>query len=87
MTYKEVKYGLCNLWAGDYQPIDDSKDFCKYVFNHIGMNAGSVILFKYLSKKLSSPFNYLKGGGDCRMVFSQSQLIVYQVLIKSFIIF
>ena len=30
MIYKEVKYGLCNVSVGDYQPIYDREDVFKY---------------------------------------------------------
>ena len=36
MTYKEVKYGLGNVSVGDYQPIYDCEDVCKYVVKHFG---------------------------------------------------
>ncbi len=38
MTYKEVKNGLGNVTVGDYQPIYDSEEVCKYVSKHIGEN-------------------------------------------------
>ena len=46
MTYKEVKYGLGNVSVGDYQPIYDSEEVCKYVSKHIGKNVDYDILFK-----------------------------------------
>ena len=46
MTYKEVKYGLGNVSVGDYQPIYDSEDVCKYVSKHIGKDADYDIVFK-----------------------------------------
>ena len=46
MTYKEVKYGLGNVSVGDYQPIYDSEDVCKYVSKHIGKNMDYDIVFK-----------------------------------------
>ena len=46
MTYKEVKYGLGNVSVGDYQPIYDSEDVCKYVSKHIGKNVDYNIVFK-----------------------------------------
>ena len=49
MTYKEVKYGLCNVSFGDFQPIYDSEDVCKYVSNHIGKNVDYEIVFKEIS--------------------------------------
>ena len=36
MTYKEVKCGLGNVSVGDYQPIYDKDEVCKYVVNHFG---------------------------------------------------
>mgnify|MGYP001472701364 CR=1 FL=1 len=44
MTYKEVKYGLGNVTVGDYQPIYDSEEVCKYVSKHIGKNVDYVYL-------------------------------------------
>ena len=49
MTYKEVKYGLGNVSIGDYQPIYDSEDVCKYVSKHIGKNVDYDIVFKEIS--------------------------------------
>ena len=49
MTYKEVKYGLGNVSVGDYQPIYDSEDVCKYVSKHIGKNVDYDIIFKEIS--------------------------------------
>ena len=49
MTYKEVKYGLGNVSVGDYQPIYDSEDICKYVSKHIGKNVDYDIVFKEIS--------------------------------------
>ena len=49
MTYKEVKYGLGNVSVGDYQPIYDSEDVCKYVTKHIGKDVDYDILFKEIS--------------------------------------
>ena len=46
MTYKEVKYGLGNVSVGDYQPIYDSEEVCKYVSKHIGKNVDYDIVFK-----------------------------------------
>ena len=46
MTYKEVKYGLGNVSVGDYQPIYDSEDVCKYVSKHIGKNVDYDFVFK-----------------------------------------
>ena len=36
MTYKEVKCGLGNVSVGDYQPIYDKDEVCKYVVKHFG---------------------------------------------------
>ena len=49
MTCKEVKYGLGNVSVGDYQPIYDSEDVCKYVSKHIGKNVDYDFVFKELS--------------------------------------
>ena len=49
MTYKEVKYGLGNVSVGDYQPIYDSEEVCKYVSKHIGKNVDYDIVFKEIS--------------------------------------
>ena len=49
MTYKEVKYGLGNVSVGDYQPIYDSEDVCKYVSKHVGKNVDYDIVFKEIS--------------------------------------
>ena len=46
MTFNEVKYGLGNVSVGDYQPIYDSEEVCKYVSKHIGKNVDYDILFK-----------------------------------------
>ncbi len=45
MTYKEVKYGLGNVSVGDYQPIYDSEEVCKYVSKHIGKNVDYDLIF------------------------------------------
>tara|TARA_B110000444_G_scaffold260867_1_gene309637 strand:- start:4927 stop:5139 length:213 start_codon:yes stop_codon:yes gene_type:complete len=49
MTYKEVKYGLGNVSVGNYQPIYDSEDVCKYLSKHIGENVHYDIAFKEIS--------------------------------------
>ena len=49
MTYKEVKYGLGNVSVGDYQPIYDSEEVCKYVSKHMGKNVDYDIVFKEIS--------------------------------------
>ena len=36
MSYQEVRHGLGNVSVGDYQPIYDSEQVCKYVTKHIG---------------------------------------------------
>ena len=46
MTYKEVKYGLGNVSVGDYQPIYDSEDVCKYVSKRTGKNVDDFIVLK-----------------------------------------
>jgi len=49
MTYKEIRFGLGNVSVGDYQPIYDSEDVCKYVSKHIGKNVDYDFVFKELS--------------------------------------
>ena len=46
MSYQEVRYGLGNVSVGDYQPIYDSEQVCKYVTKHIGKNVDYDIVFK-----------------------------------------
>jgi hypothetical protein len=46
MSYKEVKHGLGNVSVGDYQPIYDSEQVCKYVIKHIGKDVDYDIVFK-----------------------------------------
>ena len=46
MTYREVKYGMCNVSVGDYQPIYDSEAVCKYLIKHIGKDVDYDIVFK-----------------------------------------
>mgnify|MGYP000084635476 FL=1 len=36
MTYKEVRYGLGNISVGDYQPVYNNEEVCKYVTKYIG---------------------------------------------------
>ena len=36
MTYQEIKHGLGNVSVGDYQPIYDKDEVCKYVVKHFG---------------------------------------------------
>ena len=48
MTYQEVRYGLGNISVGDYQPIYDSEQVCKYVSKHIGNDVDYDIMFKNL---------------------------------------
>ena len=45
-SYQEVKYGLGNVSVGDYQPIYDSEQVCKYVTKHIGKDVDYDIVFK-----------------------------------------
>ena len=45
MSYQEVKYGLGNVSVGDYQPIYDSEQVCKYVTKHIGKDVDYDIVF------------------------------------------
>lgn len=46
MTYKEVRYGLGNISVGDYQPIYNNEEVCKYVTKHIGKDVDYDIVFK-----------------------------------------
>ena len=46
MSYQEVRYGLGNVSVGDYQPIYDSEQVCKYVTKHIGKDVDYDIVFK-----------------------------------------
>ena len=46
MTYKEVRYGLGNISVGDYQPIHNNKEVCKYVTKYIGKDVDYDIVFK-----------------------------------------
>ena len=46
MTYKEVKYGLGNVSVGDYQPVYDNEEACKYVSKHIGKDVDYDIVFQ-----------------------------------------
>ena len=49
MTYKEVKYGLGNVSVGDYQPIYDKDEVCKYVVKHFGKDVDYDFVFKVKS--------------------------------------
>ena len=46
MTYKEVKYGLGNISVGDYQPVYNNEEVCKYVTKHIDKDVDYDIVFK-----------------------------------------
>ena len=46
MTYKEVRYGLGNISVGDYQPVYNNKEVCKYVTKHIGKDVDYDIVLK-----------------------------------------
>ena len=46
MSYQEVRHGLGNVSVGDYQPIYDSEQVCKYVTKHIGKDVDYDIVFK-----------------------------------------
>ena len=46
MTYKEVKYGLGNVSVGDYQPIYDKDEVCKYVVMHFGKDVDYEFVLK-----------------------------------------
>ena len=54
MTYKEVRYGLGNISVGDYQPVYNNEEVCKYVTKYIGKDVDYDIVFKKL-KLLSTP--------------------------------
>ena len=47
----KIKVKLKNLKVsvGDYQPIYDGEDVCKYVSKHIGKNVDYDIVFKEIS--------------------------------------
>jgi hypothetical protein len=46
MTYKEVRYGLGSISVGDYQPVYNNEEVCKYVTKHIGKDVDYDIVFK-----------------------------------------
>ena len=46
MSFQEVKHGMGNVSVGDYQPIYDSVEVCKYVTKHIGKDVDYDIVFK-----------------------------------------
>ena len=46
MTYKEVRYGLGNISVGDYQPVYNNEEVCKYVTKHIGKDVDYDIVLK-----------------------------------------
>ena len=46
ITYQEVRHGLGNVSVGDYQPIYDSEQVCKYVTKHLGKDVDYDIVFK-----------------------------------------
>ena len=46
MTYKEIRFGLGNVSVGDYQPIYDKDEVCKYVVKHFGKNVDYDFVFK-----------------------------------------
>ena len=46
VTYKEVKYGLRNVYEGDYQPDYNNEMVCKYFSKHIGKDVDYNIVFK-----------------------------------------
>jgi hypothetical protein len=46
MSYQEVRHDLGNVSVGDYQPIYDSVEVCKYVTKHIGKDVDYDIVFK-----------------------------------------
>ena len=46
MSYQEVKYGMGNISVGDYQPVYDNEEVCKYVSKYIGKDVDYDIVFK-----------------------------------------
>lgn len=46
MTYKEIRYGLGDISVGDYQPIYDKDQVCKYVVKYFGRYVDYDLLFK-----------------------------------------
>ena len=46
MSYQDVRHGLGNVSVGDYQPIYDSVEVCKYVTKHIVKDVDYDIVFK-----------------------------------------
>ena len=46
MSFQEVKHGMGIVSVGDYQPIYDSVEVCKYVTKHIGKDVDYDIVFK-----------------------------------------
>jgi hypothetical protein len=46
MTYKEIRYGLGDISVGDYQPIYDKDQVCKYVAKYFGRDLDYDLLFK-----------------------------------------
>ena len=46
MTYKEIRYGLGDISVGDYQPIYDKDQVCKYVVKYLGKDVDYDLLFK-----------------------------------------
>ena len=46
ITYKEIRYGLGNISVGDYQPIYDKDQVCKYVVKYFGKDVDYDLFFK-----------------------------------------
>ena len=46
MTYKEIRYGLGNISAGDYQPVYNNEVVVDYVTKYIGKDVDYDIVFK-----------------------------------------
>ena len=46
MTYKEIRFGLGNVSVGDYQPIYDKDEVCKYFVKHFGKDVDYDFVFK-----------------------------------------
>ena len=46
MSFQEVKHGMGNVSVGDYQPIYDKDEVCKYVVKHFGKDVDYDFVFK-----------------------------------------
>jgi hypothetical protein len=63
MTYKEVRHGLGDVSVGDYQPIYDSEQVCKYVTKYIGHNIDYDFIFKKIPKSFHPTHYQIQGRG------------------------